>query len=283
MINIPTKKLRNGFTMPVFGLGTWGMGGWEEASTKNDTEDIASIKRAIDAGVTHIDTAEIYGDGHAEELVGQALQGYDRSKLLLVSKVYRSHLEYDALLTAAEQSLERLQTDYLDVYMIHCHNKDIPIKKSIDALNKLVDDGVVKHIAVSNFSVEQMEEAMHLSKHPIVASQLQYNLAIRKRGDQGLLQHAQENDWMFIAWRPIRDVLQIKKPQIMKIICAKYEKTPAQIAINWLISQENVVTLAKCGTKEHLDDSLGALGWNLESEDIEALAIQFPHTDSLTQ
>lgn len=283
MIDIPKKRLKNGFTMPVFGIGTWGMGGFEEADYTKDDQDITSIRRAIDAGVTHIDMAELYGAGHTEELVGKALEGYDRSKLLLVSKVFRNHLQHDELLRAAERSLQRLGTDYLDVYMIHCHSDDVPIAESIHAMNELVERGLVRHIAVSNYNVEQMQEALHASRHPIVANQLQYNLAWRRRIEQGLLDHAQKYDWLFIAWRPIRDVLQMSPlPQVLTEICEQYNKSPVQVAIRWLIQQENVVTLAKCGQKDHLDDALGALGWELEVKDMERLMGEFPRVDTLT-
>ncbi|MCH7623176.1 MAG: aldo/keto reductase, partial [Nitrospinae bacterium] len=134
----------------------------------------------------------------------------------------------------------------------------------------------IRHIGVSNFDREYMEEAMHFTKHPIVANQFRLSLSFRASERQGLLRHAQENDWMFIAWRPIRDVLRMKEmPAILKEVCDKYKKTPVQIAINWLISQKNVVTLVKCGSENHLEEALGALNWSMEKDDIESLRSDF--------
>lgn len=115
-MKIPTKKLKSGFEVPIYGLDTWQMGGRFERDLNNDDgADIRSIKNAIDLGVTHIDTAEKYAEGHAEELVGEAIKGYDRSKLFLVSKVGSNHLRFHDLLNSAKQSLKRLGVDYLDL------------------------------------------------------------------------------------------------------------------------------------------------------------------------
>ena len=131
-MTIPTKKLKSGFEMPVFGLGTWKMGGDVNYNPNNDDEaDIKAIKKAIDMGITHIDTAEKYAEGHAEKLVGKAIKGYKRSKLFIVSKVAESNLKYDDLINSCKKSLERLGTDYLDLYLIHGPSLTIPIQESI--------------------------------------------------------------------------------------------------------------------------------------------------------
>lgn len=278
-MKIPVKTLRNGFQMPVFGLGTWDMGGKDAPDHAHDKEDIAAITRALDAGITHIDTAEKYGDGHAEELVGEAICGRDRSKLLLVSKVRKDHVDSVNVLRSAQASLKRLGTDYLDLYLVHSFNPAVPIAETIGAMNRLVDEGLVRHIGLSNYHPENIEEAIRTSRHPIVAVQLHYNLGYRDPERRGLLAHAAKNDWMLVAWRPIRDVLAMKPlPDVLMTIAKKYGKTPTQIALNWLISQQNVVTLAKCGAKEHLDDALGALDWTIEPEDIELLRREFPES-----
>ncbi len=278
-MNIPVKILRNGFQMPVFGLGTWGMGGKDAPDRTHDKEDVASITRALDAGITHIDTAEKYGDGHAEELVGQAIRGRDRSQLLIVSKVRKDHLEAENVLRSAHASLKRLGTDYLDLYLVHSFNPAVQIAETIGAMNRLVDEGLIRHIGLSNYHPENIEEAMRVSRQPIVAVQLHYNLGYRDPERRGLLAHAAKNDWMLVAWRPIRDILAMNPlPDVLMNIAKKYGKTPTQIALNWLISQQNVVTLAKCGTKEHLDDALGTLDWTMEPEDCEALRREFPES-----
>ena len=116
-MNIPTKKLKSGFELPVYGLGMWQMGGKLEADYTNDQREIDAIRAAIDAGITHIDTAESYGAGHSEELLGEALQGYDRSKLFIVTKVSSWNQTYDGVIAACKSSLKRLKTDYIDMYL----------------------------------------------------------------------------------------------------------------------------------------------------------------------
>jgi len=276
MIAIPKKTLRNGFSMPILGLGTWGMGGWVQRDDSHDKEDVAAIQYAIEAGITHIDTAERYAEGHAEELVGQAIRGMDRSRLLLVSKASPEHFAYDDLLRTAEASLARLGTPYLDIYLLHDPNPAIPLKETMRAMDRLVNEGLIRHIGLSNFGAEGIKEAQQYAKHPIVANQMHYNLLIRTVEQQGLLEQAKKDDWLLIAWRPIRDVLRMENPpEILGSLCRKYGKTKAQIALSWVLSQENVVTLTKCGSREHIAEALGALGWVMDEADIERLRANF--------
>ncbi len=281
---IPTKKLKNGFEIPVYGLGTWMMGGGMVKDPNNDDQaDIRAIKSAIEAGVTHIDSAEKYAEGYAEELVGKAIQGYDREKLFLVTKIAEDHLHYNDVFTSLNHSLERLQTDYLDLYMIHGPSLTIPIEETMRAFDEIVARGLVKNIAVSNFTVERFEKAQAVTKNKIVAGQYHLNLKYREAERKGLLRYFQENDIMFIAWRPLqKGVLLQEENNLFDEIAKKYNKTPAQIALNWLISQENVVTLSKTGDENHLKENLGALGWQMDKEDIERLDKEYPNQESIS-
>jgi len=264
--------------MPVYGLGTWQMGGRHEPNpSNNDKADIEGIKYAIDQGVTHLDTAEVYAGGHSEEILGEAIKGYDRSKLFIVSKVREANLRHDDLIHSAKKSLKRIGTDYLDLYLIHAPSLEIPIEESMGAMNELVSLGLIRHVGVSNFSVARMTEAQKYSKAKIVANQLHLNLKVRETEKAGLLKYCQENDVMFIAWRPVeKGVLTEPGIKILDEMCEKYGKTPSQIVINWLISQDSVVTLSKTTSKAHLDENLGALGWTMDKKDIERLRNEFP-------
>ena len=270
---IPTKQLKSGFAMPVYGLGTWRMGGDMTRNPANDdAADVKAIKMAIEHGVTHIDTAERYAEGHAEELVGEAIRGQERQNLFLVSKVGSTHLAYDDLLQSCQASLKRLGTDYLELYLIHSANEDIPLTETMRAMDKLVEDGLIRHIGVSNFTAERMIRAQEVCRHKIVATQVHYNLMVREVERKHLLEYCQSNDIMLIAWRPVqKGMLSETKDMFLLDICRRYAKTPAQVAINWLISQPNVVTLAKTGSAQHLNENLGCLGWQLSTDDIERL------------
>ncbi len=277
-MNIPNKTLINGFSMPVFGLGTWGMGGRKERDVDNDDQaDIVAIQNAVDAGITHIDTAESYANGYTEELVGKAIKDYDRSSLFIASKVREVNLAYDDVLAAVERSLKRLETDYLDLYYIHKPSLSIPIIETMKAMDRLKEEGLIRNIAVSNFSVERFEQAQQVSANKIVANQLHLNLKYREPERKGLVTYCQENDVLLVAWRPVQKGLFAQEENsLLKEICDKYKKTPLQVAINWLISQKNIVTLSKTRTKEHLEENLGALGWEMSSEDIKLLYKEFP-------
>lgn len=283
-MQIPTKKLRCGFRMPVFGLGTWMMGGDKIRNPDNDDKaNIRAIKNAIDVGITHIDTAENYAEGHVEELIGEAIKGYNRAKLFLVSKVDKSNLRSNDLINACKNSLKRLQTDYLDLYLIHAPNSEIPIEETMKAMDFLLEKGLIRNIGISNFNIERTQKAQACTKSKIVANQLHYNLIYREVERKSFVSYCQENDIMLIAWRPIqKGILAQKGTPILDKMAAKYNKTPAQIAINWLISQENVVTLSKMGKKEHLEENLGALGWQMEKEDIEKLRKEFPNQEDVS-
>lgn len=274
---IPNKSLASGFSMPTFGFGTWRVGGAMEADTSHDMDDVEAIRRAIAAGVTHIDTAELYGNGHAEELVAQATGNVPRGELFLVSKVMAHHLHYDDLLQAAERSLKRLETDYLDLYLIHHPNPSISMEETFRALDQLVSEGKIKYIGVSNFTKERLAEAQSITANKIVVNQVHYSLVCRAPEVTGLLAYCQQNDVLLEAWRPVGGgVLAQVDASIMQELMRKYGKTSSQIAINWLISQSNVITLSKMTKREHLDENLAALTWHMESNDIERLRREFP-------
>jgi len=279
-MNIPTKKLKNGFEMPVFGIGTWMMGGdFYKVLVNNDDEaNVKAIQNAIDLGVTHIDSSELYAQGRAEELTGQAIKKYDREKLFICTKVSPLNLHYNDLIEAAKGSLKRYQIEYLDLYLMHFPNKNIPLKETMPAFDKLVDEGLIRYYGGSNFTVEQMKEAQSYTKHKFVANQVHYNLIVREPERNGLLEYCQKNDIILIAWRPVQDILLLQKGiEVLDKMCKKYDKTPMQICINWLISQPNVVTLAKSRNLEHLEENLGAVGWQMDKEDIEILRKEFPN------
>ncbi len=287
-MTVPTKKLNNGFTMPVYGLGTWQMGGRFERTNardpdNNDPADIAGIRAAIDHGVIHIDTAESYAEGHAEELVAEGIKDYDRSKLFLVSKVNALHMAPNDVIAACKASLKRLQTGYLDLYLLHRHELSVPLAETMAAMDELLAEGLIRNIGVSNFLPEFLDEAQSYTKNKIVCNQVHYNLEFREPEASGLLEYCQKNDVFLAAWRPMgKGALAVNPPLVVQELCKKYNKTPAQIAINWLVSQDHVITLAKTRRVEHLEENLGALGWQMEAEDIERLRRDYPNQKQIS-
>jgi len=281
---IAHKTLVSAFSLPVLGLGTWMIGGDSQKDPFNDDRgQVAAIKRAIDYGITYLDTAEMYAQGHAEELVGTAIKDYDRKKLFIVSKVWPSHLRYADLIRSCTASLKRLNTDYLDLYLVHMPNPEVPLLKTMKAMDKLKKEGLIKNIGVSNFSLESLQAAQSLTQNKIVINQVHYNLIFRQPEKSGLLDFCQMNDVLLVAWRPVeKGILAATRTPILDEICRKYHKTPAHVAINWLISQKNVTTLAKMLAENHLEENLGALNWQMDDSDIEKLRLAFPGQKSVS-
>jgi diketogulonate reductase-like aldo/keto reductase len=276
------KNLTDEVKIPVIGLGTWGMGGGMVRNTINDEEDITAIRFAIKLGMTHIDTAEMYGDGHCEELVGKAIRDFEREALFITTKILPEHLRYKDVISAASGSLSRLKTNYIDLYLIHWPNPGIPLEETMRAMDYLVEQGMTRFIGVSNFGVDDIKEAQKYSKNKIVANQIKYNLLVRARGglnnsiESDIVPYCQENNILVIAYEPLAKGKLIKQDyRILDEISHKYNKTRAQIAINWLISQMNVITIPKSSNLEHIKENLGALGWKMKEEDINKLSNKF--------
>ncbi|KKR18330.1 MAG: Aldo/keto reductase [candidate division CPR2 bacterium GW2011_GWC1_41_48] len=283
-MKIPTKKLKNGFELPVYGLGLWEVGGRLESDISKDSEEIKGIQANLDSGVTHIDTAELYGNGHAEELLGQAIRGFDREELFIASKVgHDGKLSYDRVRKSFEASLKRIGTDYLDLYYLHLYPKHgYSIEETMKAMNELKDQGLIKNIGLSNVTPNRFKEAQKYSDHKIVCNQVHYNLQYREVEDKKVLSFCQDNDVMLVAWRPLQKGLLPESDLILKI-AKKYEKTPAQIALNWLISQDSVVTIVKTSNVDHLKENLGAVDWTMEKEDIARIRKEFPNQELVSE
>lgn len=264
--------------MPVLGAGTWGMGGKMEKDTSRDKENIIALKTAISLGITHIDTAELYGKGHAEKLVSQAIRDFPRESLFITTKVKGQNLGREDLLTAAERSLKRLETPYIDLYLIHWSNPNVPLKETMEAMDSLVEEGKVRHIGVSNFTVPLIKEAQEHSKNPIVANQIEYNLLVRNKGtfvkgmESEIIPYCQENNILVIAYCPIAEgMLATRDHPTLDEIAEKYKKTRTQVALNWLISKKNIVVIPKASNPEHIKENLDSIGWKLDQEDIRKL------------
>jgi diketogulonate reductase-like aldo/keto reductase len=281
-MKIPTKTLSTGFSLPVYGLGTWQMGGRLEVDTTNDARDIAAIQAALERGITHIDTAESYGDGHAEELVGKAIKGFDRTGLQIATKVSARNQKYSDVLRSFEASLERLDTEYVDLYLLHRYPEPgIPIAGTMRALDRLVQSGLVKNIGVCNMSINRFEEAQKHTNNKLVCNQLEYNLRYREAAARGVIDYCQRNDIIVSAWGPLNKGA-FTEPGILKELSQKYNKTPYQVAINWLIGQQNVITIPKTSSIEHLEENLGAIGWELSQDDEQLLTTTFQNQKTVS-
>jgi diketogulonate reductase-like aldo/keto reductase len=262
------KELNNtGIKIPVIGMGTWEIGGRFSPDYSMDEHYIEILREGIKLGMSLIDTAEMYGAGHSEEIVGEAIKIFPRESVFIVTKVLPENLKYKDLINAAHKSLKRLKTDYIDLYLIHAPNPKIPIKETMKAMEKLVEEKIVKFIGVSNFNVYQMEEARaHLSNTDIVVNQVEYHLLYRK-AEKDVLPYSIKNKITLMAYSPLARGL-LAKNEFLKKIGEKYKKTAAQVALNWLIQKETVVAIPKAGNLKHLTENAQACGFRLSKEDI---------------
>lgn len=278
MADIADKTLSNGFSMPLYGMGTWQMGGRMVADASNDDKaDLAALRLALDKGITHFDTAENYAAGRAEELLGEAIRGEDRNRLFLVTKVALGNQEPHQLRHSFEASCRRLGTDYLDMYMLHRYDSEVPIDETMGAMDDLVDEGRLRYPAVSNFTAERLEKAQAASRHKIVANQLHYNVQVREIEKLGVLDYCQRNDVMVVAWGALQKGDLDLNGDLMTLMMTKYQCTAAQLAINWLVSQSGVVTLSKTRSPAHLEENLGGLSFIMDDNDIELIRREMPN------
>lgn len=173
IMNKKEIKLSNGMEMPRLGMGTWFLG----ENRSKDAEETAALRAGIDAGIRLIDTAEMYGDGRSEQLIGRAIQGYDRSRLFLVSKVYPHNAGRRKIFKSLQQTLKNLQTDYLDLYLLHWRG-GIPLEETVECMEQLVKEGKIRSWGVSNFDTDDMEELFSVPNgNHCVVNQVLYHLA----------------------------------------------------------------------------------------------------------
>jgi len=267
------KNLTDSEKIPVLGLGTWGMGGGSMRQDKsNDKKYIEAIIYAIENGITHIDTAEIYARGHSEEIVGEAIKHFRRKNIFITSKLFPIHLTYKGIITACKGSLKRLNTDYLDLYLVHWPNPLTSLKTTMAAFDKLVEESLVRYIGVSNFSIKQTQNAQRYSENKIVTNQVQYNF-VHQSPRTELLPYLQKEKIILTAYSPLGHGNLVKNSYItLEGLAKKYNKTTVQIALRWLVDQDQVIAIPKASSKEHIDEILGSLGWKLTKEDQEFLS-----------
>lgn len=256
--------------VPAVGLGTWGIGGgfWN-VDTSRDGEWVMAIRYAVERGLRLIDTAEMYGGGHAEELVGTAIKGFSRDELFIVTKVWPSHARYEEVLKAARGSVARLGT-YIDLYLLHWPADAVPICETIRAFETLVDKGLIRFFGVSNFSLQQLKEAETCAKkYEVAAVQNHYSL-YNRRDEADLIPYALTNGVMYMAYTPLEKGSVARDRRLVEI-GRKYGATPVQVALAYYVKR-GVVPIPKAEKKEHIDEIAGALGLELSEEDFAEIA-----------
>jgi len=277
-MKIPTKKLNNGFELPVLWFGTWLMWWDTKRNPENDdSRDISAIKYAIERWLTCIDTAEMYAEWYCETLVWEAIKNTPQEELFLSSKVSGNNCSYDGIKNACKQTLARLWVEYIDLYYIHWRDTTFSLKESMRAMNELVDEGYIRYIGVSNFSLESLKQAQEYSHYPVVANQVHYNLRCREAEISGLIDYCAHNDVMIVAWRPFEywNFLTKENKNLFETLQKKYNASAFHIALQWLISQKNIVTLFKSTDTQHIRHNIESLWLELSEKDHDMLTKSF--------
>lgn len=261
--------LPDGERVPALGMGTWNMGEHRAART----EEIATLRLGLDLGLRLIDTAEMYGEGLSETLVGEAMAGR-RDEVFLVSKVYPHNASRRGIAAACEHSLQRLGTDRIDLYLLHWRGS-IPLEETLQGLQALQRAGKIRHYGVSNLDLSDMEELWGAPGGDQVAvNQLLYNLG-RRGIEWDLLPWLRERRVPVMAYSPIEQARLTRHPKLVRF-AQESGMTPAQVALAWLLARDDIIAIPKTSHRDRLRENFGALAHSLTPEQLAALDRIFP-------
>jgi len=266
---VPTTLLPSGETVPVLGLGTWGMG----ENLRPADREVAALRLGLDLGMTLIDTAEMYAEGRAEEIVGEAIAGR-RDEVFLVGKVLPDHATRTGTIASCESSLVRLDTDRIDLYLLHWRGH-VPLAETLEAFETLKAAGKIRHWGVSNFDVDDMEELAALAGGDAVATnQILYNPA-RRGVEFDLLPWCAERHIPVMAYSPIEQG-RVLKHRVLAAVAHRHGATPAQVALAFVLRRDDVIAIPRSGNEKHVRENRGALDLHLDADDLAALDQAFP-------
>ncbi len=249
------KQIKNE-AVPSIGLGTWRLSGSDCAE---------AVEGALSLGYRHIDTAQMYGN-EAEVGRGISGSGVDRGEIFLVTKLSTNNFTHEKVLSSARESLEKLGTDYVDLLLMHWPNRSVPLKETLGATRELQEEGLVKHIGVSNFPASMVEEATEHAD--IFCNQVEYHP--RNLQDE-LLEQAEERDYLLTAYSPVAKG-RITNDATLEEIGKTHDKTPAQVALRWLVQQEKVCAIPKAQSREHQEGNLDIFDFELSEDEMERVS-----------
>lgn len=261
--------LPGGEAVPALGQGTWKIA--EDPSRRS--QEIASLRLGLELGMILIDTAEMYGEGAAEELVAEAIAG-QRDRVFLVSKVYPHNASRSGVIQACERSLKRLQTDRLDLYLLHWRGS-IPLEETVAGFEVLHLSGKIRHWGVSNFDTADMEELARIRGGEACATnQVLYNLT-RRGPEFDLIPWLAEHRMPLMAYSPIEQG-RLPRSDALQAIAAKHKASLFQIGLAWLLQRQGMIAIPKAGTPDHVRANHGALAIKLDPEDLQTIDAVFP-------
>lgn len=264
-----------GVAVSVIGQGTWDI----PESGHRRAEAIRALRRGIELGMTHIDTAEMYGAGAAEEIVGEAVERVPRESLFITSKVLPENASYKGTIAACERTLQRLRMEYVDLYLLHWPGSH-PIAETMRGLEELAAKGMARHIGVSNFDVKELREAhARLRNVKIAANEIYYSPA--ERGPEArLIPFCREQRIAVIGYTPFGRGRVLRKGSrgeaVLRSIAEKHCKTPRQVVLNFLTRDPDLFAIPKASNVAHVEENAGATGWTLDEDDLARIDAAFP-------
>jgi diketogulonate reductase-like aldo/keto reductase len=268
-VSMRTVRLPSGERIPVLGQGTWGMA---EDPAERD-EELRSLRLGLDLGLTLIDTAELYADGAAEELVADAIEGR-RDEVFLVTKVVPANVTRHGTKEACERSLKRLRTDRIDLFLLHWRGQ-LPLGRTVEAFTELKEDGKIRHWGVSNFDVVDLAELITVvGGDDVETDQVLYNLS-RRQAELELLPWCRDRGMPVMAYSPVDRGALVENDVVVEI-AEKHDATPAQVAIAWVLRHDGVCTIPKASIHEHVRENARVLELEPDNEDLKLLDAEFP-------
>jgi diketogulonate reductase-like aldo/keto reductase len=259
-------------TLPKIGFGTWSIGGGSTPNPKLDSVSMTALRSALETGYTHFDTAEAYASGHCEELIGRAIRESktNREDIFITTKVSPENLSYKNVINSCENSLRRLDMDYIDLYLIHWPGTRADYDETFRALNELVHNGKVKHLGVSNFNLKLLNQARDYSKKPLITNQVPYRVTDKTYINNGVVEYCQQNDILLTAYSPVK-FRGVNTNKTLADIAESHSATPYQIALAWLVMQPRVITIPMSFNPQHIEENFSAADIELSRDEIEQL------------
>jgi diketogulonate reductase-like aldo/keto reductase len=268
-VSMRSVQLPSGEQIPALGQGTWRMA----ENPKERDEELRTLRLGLDLGLTLIDTAEMYGDGAAEELVADAIEGH-RDGVFLVSKVLPTNATRDGTKEACERSLERLRTDRIDLYLLHWRGR-LPLADTVEAFTELKESGKIRHWGVSNFDALDLAELISVAGgDEIQTNQVLYNLS-RRQAEFELLPWCRDRRLPLMAYSPVDRGALIRNDVVVEV-AEKHGATPTQVALAWVLRHDDVCAIPKASIHEHVRENARALELELDNEDLNLLDEEFP-------
>jgi diketogulonate reductase-like aldo/keto reductase len=268
---IRSTKLPGGEAMPVLGQGTWRMG--EDKSERKS--EVAALRLGIELGMTLIDTAEMYANGGAERVVGEAIADR-RDEVFVVSKFYPQNATREKMAAACDRSLRRLGIEQIDLYLLHWRG-EVPLKETLAGFEDLLEAKKIRYAGVSNFDVDDMEDLARLTNglEHIATNEVLYNL-VRRGIDWDLLPWMRKRHRPVIAYSPVEEGLLTHSHHVLKRVAERHDATPAQISLAWAIREDGVIAIPKAADKKHVRENRGAADLKLTKRDLQELDESFP-------